>query len=181
MKQYEKATADFNKAIQIDSTSNNGYLFGDRGNLKEAIGDYSGAIQDYTTALKLCKTTEPSTPRENFYYYRGRTKLKSGDTASAIIDTDSAIYYWNSFPRAKYQRGRLEVIKGEYQKALDDYNVYQLTPDMADDKEFLEDIFYLGVLKFKTGDTTYCKYWAAAAKNNYKIAVEYMLRYCKIK
>ena len=180
MKMYDKSIEDFNQAIAIDSSFNNGYLFGDRGNTKEALNDLNGAVQDYTTALRLCKTTEPSTPRENFYFYRGRTNLKLGDTVSATKDTDSALHYWNSFPRARYQKGRLEVMKGDY-KAAFKYFSNPPTPDFASDKEFIDDVFYYGLLKFKTGDTTYCDYWKAAAKHNYPKAIEYVSKYCGTK
>jgi tetratricopeptide (TPR) repeat protein len=110
MKRYNDAIADFNKAISIDSAYNEGYLFGDRGLCKEATANYSEAIEDYTTALKLCKTTEPSSPRENYYFYRARTRLKNGDRTLAMSDVDSALYYWSSFPRARYMKGTLLVM-----------------------------------------------------------------------
>jgi tetratricopeptide (TPR) repeat protein len=179
MNQYDKSIADFNQAISIDSSFNNGYLFGDRGNTKEALANFSGAIDDYTKALQFCKTTEPSTPRENFYFYRGRARLKLGDTALAAIDTDSALYYWNSFPRARYQKARLLVIKEEYQQAIEYYKGL-LDPSFADDKEFLEDVFYYGLLKFKMGDSSYCDYWKAAAKYKYSKAIEFVSKYCKM-
>lgn len=178
MKQYDKSIADFDKAISLEPSFNNGYLFGDRGNTKEAMNDLKGAIEDYTTALRLCKTTEPSTPRENFYFYRGRTNLKLGDTTSAIIDTDSALFYWNTFPRARYQKARLLVMEGKYEEAIPYYKG-GLDPSSADEKEFIDDVFFLGLLKFKTGDTTYCNYWKAAAKNNYQKAIEYVSKYCR--
>src|SRR5687768_6559484 len=176
---YENAILDFNTAIAIDSSFNVGYLFGDRGESKEKLGKLSEAITDYTTALRFCKTTEPSTPKENFYYNRARAKLKLGDTISATIDTDSALYFWRSFPKARYQRARLEIIKGNYQNALKYYtSTNDITPDMADDREFLQDVFYYGVLNFKTGGKKYCNYWNAAAKFNYPKATEYMSQFC---
>jgi tetratricopeptide (TPR) repeat protein len=176
--QYNESVADLNKGISIDSAFNVGYLFGDRGNLFEEKGDYLGAIRDYTIALRFCPPSKPSTPRENFFFYRSRTKLKIADTAGALMDNDSAIFYWKDFTRARYQRGRLEVIRGDFLKATLDYQVYPLTPDMADDKEYLADVFYLGYLKFKTGDTSYCSYWKAASANGFPIASDYVRRYC---
>jgi tetratricopeptide (TPR) repeat protein len=178
MKRYSNAIADFNKAISIDSAYNEGYLFGDRGLCKEAAANYPEAIEDYTTAVKLCKTTEPSTPRENFYFYRARTRIKNGDTTLAMSDVDTALYYWSSFPRARYMKGRLLVMQGQYNEAEKYFNS-SLDPSSASDKEFIDDVFYYGLLKFKTGDSLYCRYWNAAAKYNYPLATEYIAKYCK--
>jgi len=178
IKRYSDAVADLNKAISIDSAYNEGYLFGDRGLCKEATTRYSEAIEDYTTALRLCKTTEPSTPRENFYFYRARTRLKSGDTTLATADVDSALYYWSSFPRARYMKGRLLIMQEQYSEAEKYFNA-SLDPSSASDKEFIEDVFYYGLLKFKTGDSSYCEYWNAAAKYNYPLATKYIDQHCK--
>ncbi len=178
IRQYNDAVADLNTAISIDSSYNEGYLFGDRGLCKEATANYSEAIEDYTTALKLCKTTEPSTPRENFYFYRARTQLKIGDTALAMSNVDSALYYWSSFPRARYMKGRLLVMQGKYSEA-EKYFKGSLDPTFASDKEFIDDVFYYGLLKFKTGDSSYCEYWKAAAKYNYPLATKHLDQYCK--
>ena len=180
MKQYDKSISDLNQAIAIDSAFINGYLFGDRGQANEATGDLVAAIHDYTTAISLCKTTIPTTPRETFYFYRGRANLKFGDTLSANRDTDSALHYWDYYPRARYQKGRLEVIRGGY-KSASKYFSESLTPDFASDKEFVDDVFYYGLLKYKTGDTTYCDYWKAAARYNYPKAIEYLTKYCATK
>ena len=178
MKQYKEAIKYFDIAIQIDSAFNNGYLFGDRGNVKEVLADFTGAIEDYSIALKFCHTTVPTTPKENFFFYRGRTELKFGDTTAGYNDTDSALYYWNTFPRARYQKARLLVIKGNYQEAKLFYEG-ALDPSFASDNEFLEDVFFLGLLKFKTDDTSYCSYWKAAAKYKYAKANQYLDKYCK--
>ncbi len=178
MKQYDDAIADFNKAVSIDSAFNNGCLFEARGLSKEAIGNYSEAIADYTTALKLCKSVQPSTPRETYYFYRARTLLKRGDTAMAISDVDSSLHYWNSFPRARYLKGRLLVMKEQYREAEKYFHDF-LDPSSARDKEFIDDVFYYGLLKFKTGDSSYCEYWKAAAKYKYSLAAEYIDKYCK--
>lgn len=185
LRQYARAIADFDRAIALDSAFNNGYLFGDRGEAKEALADYAGAIQDYTTALRLCHTTEPSTPRENFYFYRARTELKAGDTLAAGRDTDSALQHWEHFPRARFQKGRLEVIKGHYQTALPHFlnQGYgkPLAPEDAADPEFTADVFYYGLLKYKLGDTDYCPYWQAAATYGYAQAATYLAAHCPAK
>jgi tetratricopeptide (TPR) repeat protein len=182
MGQHKQAIADFTQSIAIEPTYNAGYLFGDRGEAFEALNQLPEAIRDYTTALSICRRqlspSLPTTPMENFYFYRGRARLKAGDTTAAVIDTDSAIHYWDKFIRARYQRGRLEVIQGEYKKAQADYNAATLEPEEAADKELIDDVFYLGLLKFKQQDSTYCAYWTAAARYNQKKAQQYLRKYC---
>ena len=181
--QPEKALADFTQAIALEPTYNAGYLFGDRGEVFEAKNNLPDAIRDYTTALAVCRKTLslglPSTPMENFCFYRGRARLKAGDTTAALVDTDSAIFYYNKFPRAHYQCARLAVIRGDYERALADYQVGSLAPEDAADEEFVDDVFYLGLLKFKRRDPTYCVYWAAAAQHHQQLAKVYLARYCQ--
>ncbi len=181
--QLEKALADFTQAIALEPTYNAGCLFGDRGEVFEAKNNLPEAIRDYTTALAVCRRTLspdlPSTPMENFYFYRGRARLKAGDTTAALVDTDSAIFYYGKFPRAHYQRARLAVIRGDYGRALADYQVGSLVPEDAADEEFVDDVFYLGLLKFKRQDSTYCAYWAAAAQHHQKKAKVYLAKYCQ--
>jgi len=180
--QSQQAIADYTHAISIEQTFNAGYLFGCRGESFEALQQLPQAIRDYTTALSVCRrgmTPDlPSTPMENFYFYRGRARLKAGDTTAALLDTDSAIFYYPKFARARYQRARLAVIRGDYDRALADYHVGSLEPEDAADAEFVDDVFYFGLLKFKRQDPTYCAYWAAAARHQQQKAQAYLTKYC---
>jgi tetratricopeptide (TPR) repeat protein len=179
---YTKAITDLDRTIHFDSAFNAGYLFGDRGNVEETMGEWEKAVADYTIALRFSTRVPPYTPTENFFFYRARTKLCLGDTASALADTDSALYYWPTFPRARFQRARIETIRGEYAKATSDYCYYQdvpITPDMASGREFVADVFYYGLLKYKLTDSLYCSYWKAAARYHYPIAMEYVKQCCK--
>jgi tetratricopeptide (TPR) repeat protein len=87
LNQLEKAIADFTRAISLEPTYNAGYLFGDRGAAFEQRNKLPEAIRDYTLALAVCRRTLspnlPFTPLENFYFYRGRARLKAGDTIGA--------------------------------------------------------------------------------------------------
>jgi tetratricopeptide (TPR) repeat protein len=180
--QPQKALADFTQAIAVEPTYNAGYLFGDRGEVLEATNHLPEAIQDYTTALAVCRRTlspsQPSTPMENFYFYRGRARLKAGDTTAALVDTDSSIYYYHKFPRARFQRARLAVIRGDYDQALADYKVGGLGPGDTEFQDYADDFFYLGLLKFNRQDTSYCTCWAAAARHNQQRAKAYLAKYC---
>lgn len=182
MDQPEKARADFTQAIALEPTYNAGYLFGDRGEAWEATNHLPEAIKDYTTALAVCRRTLspslPSAPMENFYFYRGRARLKAGDTTAARVDTDSAIYYYPKFPRARFQRARLAIIRGDYDQALADYEVGGLGPGDTEFPDYADDFLYLGLLKFNRQDTSYCTCWAAAARHNQQRAKAYFAKHC---
>ena len=60
--QYDKSISDLNKAILLDSAFNVGYLFGDRGQVHEEIGDFSGAIRDYQLIYHFTTGEKPARP-----------------------------------------------------------------------------------------------------------------------
>lgn len=179
--EFEKSIADLNKAIEIDSTFNRGYLFGDRGNAKEMIGDYHGAIKDFSTAIQLCiiKPNRPSTPKENFFHYRAKAYIKVGDTVAAIKNLDSAIFYWDKMARAIWLRAQLKTKLKRYEEAMQDYRSLPLDYSEARFEYYADDFYYQGLCKFKTGDSTYCNDWAIAAKYNFEPALHDLTKYCK--
>jgi len=179
--QYQKSIDDLDKAIKIDSTFNSGHLFADRGDSKVMLADYRGAINDYTTALALCKIepNRPSTPKENFFFYRSKAYLHVSDTASALVDLDSAIYYWDRFPRAIWLRAQLKSKLRKYDEAMSEYRSFPLDEGQAEFDYYAEDFYYQGLSKFKTGDSTYCYDWTVAASYKFELAIKDLERYCK--
>jgi tetratricopeptide (TPR) repeat protein len=178
---FEKSIEDLNKAIQIDSTFNSGYLFGDRGNAKEMLGHYQGAIRDFSVAIDLCKIepNRPSTPKENFFHYRARAYINVGDTIAAIKDLDSAIFYWDKMARAIWLRAQLKAKLKRYEEAMQDYKSLPLDDSEARFDYYADDFYYQGVCKFKTGDSTFCDDWTIAAKYNFGLAIRDLRKYCK--
>lgn len=176
---YDESIIDLNRAIEIDSTFNQGYLFSDRANAKDMLRDYNGAIKDYSMALVICKNdVKKTTPKENFFYYRADTYLQIGDTTSAIHDLDSALYYWNSFARAAWRRGQVNVALGQFEKAMKDYRRFSLDSVNAEFDYYADDFFYQGLAKLKTGDSTYCYDWQVAASHGFEKAIPYLRTYC---
>ncbi len=77
-KDYPKAMADVNKAIQVEGDNASSGLYTLRAALKESSGDIKGAISDYQAASKLDKSSA------SIYYNLGRlfkTKMKNDDLA----------------------------------------------------------------------------------------------------
>ncbi|MCL2928495.1 MAG: tetratricopeptide repeat protein [Trichodesmium sp. St19_bin2] len=80
---YQSALAEFDRAIDIDSSHIDAYIY--RGDAKDKLEDYEGAIADYNEAIKI-DSTHPKA-----YYSRGNVLRKAGDNRGAIADYDQAI------------------------------------------------------------------------------------------
>ncbi|WP_218082829.1 tetratricopeptide repeat protein [Anthocerotibacter panamensis] len=95
-----------------------------RGAQKHRRGDYRGAIQDYTQALKLDDTLGDA------YVARGSARDDAGDSAGALLDFDRALNLNHDNLLAYYNRGLAYLRLGRAQAALDDFDqVLHLRPD----------------------------------------------------
>ena len=87
-----------------------------RGSKKEKLGDYKGAIADYTKAIRL----GPDNARA--YYSRGIAKGKLGQHFAAIADYDTAIQLKPDYANTYYKRGNAKFDLGQYLSAIADYD-----------------------------------------------------------
>jgi tetratricopeptide (TPR) repeat protein len=81
--QMQDAIGRFDRAIAINPRYFQAYI--ERGNVKDAIHDYPGAIADYTTAISIDAKAAPA------YYNRGTVLSQSGKHEAAIVDYKKAI------------------------------------------------------------------------------------------
>ena len=87
-----------------------------RGYTKDELGDYKGAIADYTEAIRL---------KPDFAYAygnRGSVKSKLGEHFAAITDYDIAIHLKPNFAQVYNNRGLAKDELGRYAAAIADYN-----------------------------------------------------------
>src|SRR5262249_25679927 len=110
---FEKAIADFSKAIEIDP--NYAESFNERGIAYREMKDYNRAIADQTKAIEI----NPRFARA--YNSRGNAYHEMKDYARAIADTDKAIEVDPSYARAYNARGFTYQTMGEFDRALTDY------------------------------------------------------------
>ena len=97
-----------------------------RGSKKEKLGDYKGAIADYTKAICLGPNDAHA------YYNRGSIKKKLGQYEAAIADYDTAIRLKPDDANAYISRGNTKVNLGQYSAAIVDYDIaIRLKPDYA--------------------------------------------------
>jgi tetratricopeptide (TPR) repeat protein len=174
-KQYSLALPDFTKAISKDSTFNHSDVLADRGLSEEMLGMFDDAITDFSKAIAYSYTQDTTIPQglDKYYYHRGRTKFKVGDTANAILNLDSSLKFWNFHYYARKLRAMLFAMTGQYQKAMDDYdfllNKWQGGGmDFSIDSEYAIDYYWRGITKQKLGDDGYLKDLAIAEKLKYQ-------------
>ena len=97
------------------------------GNAKYDLGDYAGAIADYTMAIRLKPDDADA------YYNRGLAKGKLGQYFAAITDFDTAIRLQPDDADAYYNRGLAKGKLGQYFAAITDFDTaIRLQPDDAD-------------------------------------------------
>jgi tetratricopeptide (TPR) repeat protein len=90
----------------------------EKGKSKDNLGNYSGAIDDYTEAILL----DPKF--ESAYYYRAIAKGLLGDNEGSITDYTKLIALGKMFSRASYvyqARGISKQILGDYRGSIVDF------------------------------------------------------------
>ena len=79
-----------------------------RGYEKAKLGDYKGAIADYTQAIRL----KPDST--NSYLNRGNAKANLGKYKAAIADYDAVIHLKPDYADAYYNRGNAKRFLGQF-------------------------------------------------------------------
>lgn len=172
--QYSLAIGDFNKAIYKDSTFNHANVLADRGIAKEMLGMFNEAIVDFSQAIAYSFTQDTTIPQgfEKYYYGRGRTKFKLGDTLNGIKDLDSSLKWWPQSYHARKLRARLLASTGQYHEAMDDYNFllykWNGNGEFSMEKEYAIDFYWRARAKQELGDSSYLTDLEVAKKLKYK-------------
>lgn len=121
-KENDKAIADYNIAIELNSESadayyNRGLAWQSKKEKDKAITDFDKAIVNYNKAIKI-------NPNDTeIYVWRGNTWYYKEDYTKAIKDYTKAIERKQDFVDAYYNRGLAYVAIKEYDKAIADYSM----------------------------------------------------------
>lgn len=113
--QYEKALADFNKAIQLGK--NDFKAFANRGAVYSDLGRFDKAVTDYKKASAL----NPDNPEILANY--GFTQLQTGDFKGAIFTLNQSLAIQQFNPEAYTNRGTAKFSLGDYSGAIADYEI----------------------------------------------------------
>jgi tetratricopeptide (TPR) repeat protein len=107
----------------------------------ELVDDRQGAIDSYSQAIQL----QPD--RAISYYFRAKTRYKSGNNLGAIDDYNKAIQLQPDYVNAYISRGVVRAKIGNTKDAIDDYNrAIALKPDYANS------YYNRGIAKSDLGD-----------------------------
>ncbi|MBD2525915.1 tetratricopeptide repeat protein [Nostoc sp. FACHB-133] len=140
----------FPQAIKINPKDAIAYK--KRGNARSDLGDFEGAIEDYTQAIQINPNYADA------YYNRGNAHSDLGDFERAIEDYTQAIQINYNYADAYYNRGniRLEIADKQgaiedFQKAADIYRKEGKLEALKDTRERILDLEIeesLDILKF---------------------------------
>ncbi|QLE47446.1 tetratricopeptide repeat protein [Nostoc sp. C057] len=140
----------FPQAIKINPKDAIAYK--KRGNARSDLGDFEGAIEDYTQAIQINPNYADA------YYNRGNAHSDLGDFERAIEDYTQAIQINYNYADAYYNRGniRLEIADRQgaiedFQKAADIYRKEGKLEALKDTRERILDLEIeesLDILKF---------------------------------
>jgi tetratricopeptide (TPR) repeat protein len=125
---YDKAIADYSKAIMIDPKYVEAY--NNRGSACDKKGDYDKAIADCSKAIEL----DPMYAEA--YNNRGIAWAMKVDYDKAIVDFTTAIKINPKDANAYFNRGLARNKKGEHDKAKDDFDeAIEIDPELRQRKE----------------------------------------------
>jgi tetratricopeptide (TPR) repeat protein len=124
----KQAIADYSQAVALDPKDS--YAYNDRGAAYDDQNDYTHAIADYTQAIAL-------DPNYTFAYSnRGNTYRHMNDLDHAIADYSQAITLDPKFAAAYANRGLSYHNKGDLDHAIADYD-QAITLDPSDDTDYV--------------------------------------------
>ncbi len=86
-----------------------------RGNARSDLGDFEGAIEDYTQAIQI------NSNYADAYYNRGNARSDLGDFQGAIKDYTQAIQINSNYADAYYNRGNIRLEIADKQGAIEDF------------------------------------------------------------
>ena len=125
-KKYSDALDDFDDYIK--SNPDSWAAFYNRAISKEYLGDYIGAIADYSKAIEL----NPN-PSEKILFWRGYTYERNENYEKAIEDYSSAIKINPNYENAYFFRAYTKFLIEDYEGSIEDYStVIKLNPNNED-------------------------------------------------
>jgi tetratricopeptide (TPR) repeat protein len=112
--QYPEAITDYTRASEVAPAPQAADAYSGRGAVYHTQGDYDRAISDYSKAVEMSRSTLA-------VYARGLAYWKNGQLEQAIADLANIVPVSNAEAESYYYRGRVYVDKGDYDRAVSDF------------------------------------------------------------
>jgi tetratricopeptide (TPR) repeat protein len=124
LKQPEKALADFNTAIKLNS--NDYKYFYNRGNVYQATQQLNDALKDYEKAIEL----NPN--QADLHTNKGVVLIQMNRHKEALAALNKAISLNPSERNAIFNRGQVHLFLEDYEKAITDlHHTVEISPDFG--------------------------------------------------
>jgi serine/threonine protein kinase/tetratricopeptide (TPR) repeat protein len=144
-RQYDKAVADYSKAIEQYPDNPEGWT--ERGRVYGVLGQHDKALSDYSRAVELTKSKSvelpgsKSVPGYGPLYFRGITYFRLKEYDKAIADISEQITSEPRLPAAWYYRGHCYRALKQWDKAIADYSkAIELAPSGPEGTASLNDV-----------------------------------------
>ncbi len=168
-KKYKKALSNLDQVLLINPQSHEAYYY--RGLVEDLKGDHVDAIVQFTQSITL--NPDYALP------YEGRATSKSivGDNFGAIDDYSKAIELSPESIFAYQGRGIAYHKTGQHKKAIEDFNKV-IKKDIRSSSNSVI-IFYRGLSKVKTNDSSGCRDLSKAYGMGMQGAAVEIQNYCQ--
>lgn len=161
------ALIDFDKAIELNPKYESAYF--DRGNVKNDLKDYFGALRDYDKAIELNSNYTMA------YYNRGLLKKSLNDFSNSIKDFDKAIELGFVNENSFFNRGNAKFQLKDFYGAIKDFN-----KAIEFDPYFADAYYNIGGAEIILGNKKEaCTNWATAGELGKSKAYDYIKKYCQ--
>jgi len=141
LEDYQKKPELFQGNNEMNANDADAYK--NRANFRYDLGDYEGAIQDYTQAININPNDADA------YYNRGNARADTGNHEGAIQDYTQSININANDAEAYYNRGNLRTELGDNQGGIEDFQkaceLYRQAGKLAEHKKVRERILDLEI------------------------------------
>ncbi|MDX2302258.1 MAG: tetratricopeptide repeat protein [Microscillaceae bacterium] len=163
---FKRAVVDFTIALEIDERAE---AYVGRAQAKQYLEDHTGALQDYTEALRL------SPHNAVIYNSLGNIYDSMRNPQDAILSYDKSLSLDSTYTNAYYNRAIAFFNVKNYQRAKEDFlKVVQLSPEDS------EAWIGLGLSQYELDEKEQaCTSFLKAQKLNISMAKEYLGKYCQ--
>lgn len=125
LKDYSGAIADYDKAINADSTHIDSYF--ERGFTKNENKDYNGAYADYDKLIKIDSSYAEA------YNGRGYSSYQLFNYEAALNDYNKSIELNPEYDISYFERATLKISMSDFKGAIEDYSkAIELNPKYGD-------------------------------------------------